>query len=114
MTERKSAHWMEQIDERILEYMDSEGWASPTILAQERGISASRGRIRDRFKTLQYAGLVVPIGDDMYDLTGDGILFLRGDIDARYRPKPTASKVFQDRYPCPGRWPQARMSDPWL
>jgi len=105
---------MEQIDERILEYISENGWVSPGILYQERGFNASKGRIRERCKTLQYAGFVYPIGSEMYDLTTDGILFLRGEVDARHCPEPTPSRVFGDRFPTPGRWPQARYRRRWF
>ncbi len=42
---------------------------------------------------LQYTGFVAPITSDMYELTTDGIQYLRGQIDARHRPKPTVERV---------------------
>lgn len=66
---RQSAYWMEQTDERILEYLDSEEWATPRMMARDREFSASEGRIRERCQFLQYAGLVAPVYDDGYELT---------------------------------------------
>lgn len=95
MQGRKSAHWMKQLDERILEHLASEGWATPSILARERGFTASEGHIRERCQMLQYAGLIAPISGDMYELTNDGIHYLQGKIDARYRPWPTVERVLR-------------------
>ncbi|WP_236035426.1 hypothetical protein [Haloarcula rubra] len=95
---------MNQVDERIMEWIRENGFASPGILARERGFSVSSGHIRDRCKWLQYAGLVAPIGGDLYDLTTEGILYLKGELDARHCPRPTPSKVFEDRYATPPGW----------
>ncbi|MDZ7850080.1 MAG: hypothetical protein U5K70_04440 [Halodesulfurarchaeum sp.] len=48
---RRSAHWMEQVDERILEHLDSEGWGTPTMMAEAIEFTASTGRIGERWKT---------------------------------------------------------------
>lgn len=101
---RKSANWMEQIDERIMEYIWCEGWASPRLLARERGISASPARIRERCQWLHYAGLISPISGVMYDLTTDGILYLKGDLDARHCPVPSPHRVVKDKYYTPSDW----------
>ncbi|EMA23120.1 hypothetical protein C442_08841 [Haloarcula amylolytica JCM 13557] len=93
MSRRKSAFWMKQLDERILEHLDREGWATPSIMAKTKGFSASEGHIRERCLMLQYTGFVAPITSDMYELTTDGIQYLRGQIDARHRPKPTVERV---------------------
>ena len=92
---RYSAYWMEQVDERILEYLDSEGWGTPGIMAREREFSASEGRIRERLQFLQYAGMVAPIHGDVYELATDGQLYLDEEIDARYRPWPTVKRVLR-------------------
>lgn len=101
---RRSAAWMEQLDERIMEYIWSEGWASPRLLARERGINASPGRIGERCQWLHYAGLIAPISGEMYDLTTDGILYLRGDLDARHCPRPAPHRVSKDRYYSASDW----------
>lgn len=92
---RRSAYWMEQVDERILEYLDSEGWGTPTMMAESREFSSSAGRIEERCKMLHYAGLIAPIHDEMYELTTDGQLYLQEEIDARYRPWPTVDRVLR-------------------
>lgn len=95
MEGRKSAFWMKQLDDRILEYLHSNGLATPDMLARERGFSASEGHIGERCRMLQYAGLVVPLHGDMYELTIDGILYLKGKIDAEHRPWPTVDRALR-------------------
>ena len=95
MQKRKSAFWMKQLDERILEHLGREGWATPSIMANTKGFTASEGHIRERCLMLQYAEFIAPITNDMYELTSDGIQYLHGEIDARHRPKPTVDNVLR-------------------
>ncbi|ACV47817.1 MULTISPECIES: hypothetical protein [Halomicrobium] len=93
MNERKSAHWMKQLDERILEYIDRDGMATPRMMARDRAFTASPSHIWERCQMLYYIRFVEPIYSDMYDLTTDGMLYLQGKIDADHRPKPTVERV---------------------
>lgn len=95
MDRRKSAFWMTQLDERIMEQLQLEGWSTPSILARERGFSASEDHILERCQMLQYAGLIAPITGDTYELTIDGVHYLDGKIDARYRPWPTVERALR-------------------
>ncbi|MCJ0620098.1 hypothetical protein JZX76_11430 [Haloarcula hispanica] len=104
---------MEQLDERIMEFIYFEGWASPNLLEKERSVSASEDRIRDRCKFLHYVGFIEPIHGEMYDLTSEGILYLKGEIDAEHYPDPTPSKVFKDRFATPSNWAHASMKPYW-
>lgn len=97
---------MVQLDERILEHLEGEGWSTPRIMAKEHGFGASEGRIRDRCDRLHYVGFIEPIHGEMYDITVEGRLFLRGEIDARHQPIPKASAVFK-RWSFPARWSSA-------
>jgi hypothetical protein len=46
---RKEASWMQQVDERILEYISCEGWVTPKILASRPEFRyVSRARLRER------------------------------------------------------------------
>lgn len=92
---RYSAFWMRQLDERILEYLDSEDWGTPEMMAQDTTFSVSHGQISERCQMLQFAGLVAPIYRDAYELTTDGQQYLNGEIDARYRPWPTVDRVLR-------------------
>ena len=88
---------MKQLDERILEHLNSEGWATPSTMAREKGFSASPGHIWERCQMLHYIGFIAPMHSDMYELTTDGQLYLKGEIDARHRPKPTVDRVLRGR-----------------
>ncbi len=84
---------MIQEDDRILEYLDREGWGSPELIAARQSIDATEGIIRDRLRFLQYARLVAPIWADTYELTTWGVLYLRGELDAEHQPRPTPERV---------------------
>ncbi|MDG5778942.1 hypothetical protein VB773_01385 [Haloarculaceae archaeon H-GB2-1] len=86
---------MKQLDERILEHLYSEGWASPSIMAKTTEFTASEGHIRERCQMLRYVEFVDTITSDMYELTTDGVLYLHGKVDARHRPKPTVDRVLR-------------------
>lgn len=85
---------MMQVDEKILEYLQREGWGTPSIMARSRGFHVSEGFVRERCEMLQYVGFVEAITSGMYDITTDGILYLCGQLDASHRPKPTSNRVF--------------------
>ncbi|MDS0280642.1 hypothetical protein [Haloarcula onubensis] len=95
MDGRKSAYWMKQLDERVLEELYWEGWSSPSILAKKEGFTASEGHIRERCQMLRYVGFVDTLASDMYELTTDGILYLHGQVDARHRPTPTVDRALR-------------------
>lgn len=95
---------MEQLDEQILEYMAEHGWASPSVLANERSIVASEGRIRERCEWLVYAELAAPVTENTYEITTDGIQYLRGELDASHKPTPTRLVLDDDRFPAPPQW----------
>jgi len=86
---------MEQIDERILEFLCDDGWATPSLLAREAGIEAGEGRISDRCERLVYAGFVAPVHGDMYEITRWGQLYLKGEVDAEHQPTPTVERALR-------------------
>ena len=93
MPQRKSADWMEQLDERIMENLSAEGWSSPTVMASRRGFAATPARIRERCEFLRFAGLVYSEWDGAYELTTWGELYLEGEIDAEHQPRPSADRL---------------------
>lgn len=93
MSLRKSAYWVEQPDERILEYLDEHSWATPKMMAYDKAFSASRGQIKERCERLVYAGFAAPIHRRMYEITTWGQLYLQGEVDARHQPTPTTDRV---------------------
>jgi len=90
MVFRRSASWMCTLDDRILEHLEDESWSSPAVMASQPALRASRARCRERCHMLKYAGLVAPLyrGCDMYEITGNGQQYLRGDLDAEYLRRP--------------------------
>ena len=94
---------MIQLDERILEYVESQGWAMPSMLARERQFPEYEGVISDRCKRLHYCGFLDPIHGEMYDITAEGRLYLQGEIDAAHQPYAKASAVFE-RWDFPPGW----------
>jgi isopentenyl phosphate kinase len=95
MGKRKSAFWMKQLDERILETLCREGWSTPKTIARESRISCSKGHIRERIEKLRHTGFVGQLHGDMFVLTRDGKLYLNGEIDANNRPWPPGDRMLQ-------------------
>jgi hypothetical protein len=92
---RKNAYWMKQQDDRILEYIDAEGFSSPSLIATEDSIDISEGHIEERLLMLWYAGFVAQLWSDTYELTSEGRRYLDGDLDASHQPTPTVERVLR-------------------
>lgn len=93
---RKTATWMRQLDERILEHLDESGWSTPSMMAQHprfEDLLASRGHIRERCQMLADAGLVGKEHQDIYEITRWGQLYLEGEVDAQNQPTPRPGRV---------------------
>ena len=90
-----SAYWMKQLHERVLEHLESEEWATPAVMADTKGFTASERHIWERCQMLFYIGFIAPMHSDMYELTTDGQLYLKGKIDVRHQPKPTVDRVLR-------------------
>jgi len=93
--ERQTAYWMRREDDRILEFLDEEGMASPTLISREVFKSVSPGHVRERLEMLQYAGFVFCVGVESRELTTAGQRYLDGDLDARHQPTPTVDRVLR-------------------
>ena len=85
---RQSAHWMKREHERILEFLDSEGMSTPSLIANEMFRQVSAGHVTERLVDLEDAGLVHRAGMDSFELTSEGERYLDGDLDAEYQPRP--------------------------
>jgi len=96
MRKRKSAFWMKQLDERILEHLSREGWATPSMIAREDRITCSEGHVRERCEKLREVEFIDTFHSEMYELTTDGILYLKGKIDARNRPWPREDRMLRN------------------
>jgi len=82
---------MHQLDERILEHLRDDGWASPRTMSRHFRFTASEDRIEERCEELREAGLLAPIyrSASMYELTTLGYLYLAGELDADSLPRKT-------------------------
>ena len=87
---------MVQLDDRILERLDEDGWSSPSVLAADSEFDASEDRIRERCLCLADAELIAPIARRMYDITQWGQLYLEGELDAEHQPTPTVHRVLPE------------------
>jgi len=86
---------MTREDERILEYLDVETWATPRLLASDAMKRVSPDHVRERLKMLGYAGLVTRFGQDSWELTSRGAGYLKGALDAAHLPTPTVDRVLR-------------------
>ena len=98
---RKSAEWMSQLDERIIEHLDDSGWASPSTMSRSFCFTASEARILERCEALANSGLIAPLYErsTMYELTTLGYLYLDGDLDTQnwiYLDEETTGSVSMD------------------
>lgn len=79
------------VDERILEYLTEEPWATAGEMANLDVFDVPEGTIQERCKVLADIDFLAPAVDesssdpDMWEITGWGELYLEGEIDARYR-----------------------------
>lgn len=86
---------MTALDDRILEHLRDEDWATPATMAADLRFDASRDRLDERCRVLSHAGLIEPWMDtadaDTFELTRWGKLYLDGEVDADLRrplPRP--------------------------
>jgi hypothetical protein len=86
---------MKREDDRILEFLESEGMATAKLVTREVFQSISVGHVRERLSYLEYAGLVFRVGIESYELTGAGQKYLCGEIDADHLPRPTCTSVMR-------------------
>jgi hypothetical protein len=82
---------MYPVDERILEHLSEESWASPSTMAAELEFSqlnVDAEYIEQRCEQLVSRELIIPIVEDgeMYEITRWGLAYLRGDLDAGHLP----------------------------
>jgi len=101
---KKSADWMVQEDEKIIEYLSREGASSWWQIANAHHLG---GRlVRTRLRILRKAGWVVARDrgdlDDHWSITSRGVGYLAGYVDADLiRPLPAPRPPHATR---PGWW----------
>lgn len=77
---RKRANWMTQLDDEILELLDSsELVLSPSIIAFN--INRSREGVADRIAMLTDYGLVEKVERGKYQITQEGKQYLQCELD---------------------------------
>lgn len=74
---------MQQIDDRILEHLQDEYSSTPSLMASNEWIHASKEEIRSRCFLLSRIKLVSKIAEDTYELTEIGEHYLHGNISMK-------------------------------
>jgi len=80
---RLDADWMSRADDRILEYLSQYGPDTPKTMADSGNVRFSRQYINQRCKKLVAYGLLLHLGNGVYDITQEGEQYLAGDLDVR-------------------------------
>lgn len=80
---RHSASWMTIWDDRILEIINKSGHAVPVKdLADHEAILRDSSTVSRRCQKLAEGGLLIDLGNGVYDISEEGVYYLRGDYDA--------------------------------
>lgn len=102
---RHSGAWMTIWDDRILEYIDDNGPTSVKKLHEADPVKVSKPHVSRRCRKLVEHGLMVDLGNGVYDITDRGQGYLAGEINTHEdapdkvpesnndRPDPTESDV---------------------
>jgi len=80
---RFDADWMSRADDRILEYLNEHGPDTPKKMADSGRVRFSRQHINQRCKKLVSYGLLIHLGNGVYDITPEGAQYLTGELDAQ-------------------------------
>ncbi|ADD07686.1 homolog to phage PhiH1 repressor protein (plasmid) [Natrialba magadii ATCC 43099] len=75
--------WMSRADDRILEHLSERGPDTPKEMADSGRVRFSRQHINQRCKKLVIYGLLVHLGNGVYDISPEGEQYLDGELDAR-------------------------------
>lgn len=75
--------WMSRADDRIIEHLAERGPDTPKEMADSGRVRFSRQHINQRCKKLVSSGLLVHLGNGVYDITKQGEQYLNGQLDAR-------------------------------
>jgi predicted transcriptional regulator len=78
---RYSGDWMVLADDRILEYIRSEGSGRPKEMVDSGYVRYSRQYVHTRSKKLVDHGLLKHLGNGVYVITERGERYLDGEID---------------------------------
>lgn len=90
MPVRLPPEWMQATDDRLLEFLDSEGPSSVKTIDESDKISRHYETIARRLRLLSKAGFVDKIGQGTYQINNDGRRYLEGETDFRDVEPPEA------------------------
>lgn len=79
---------MQAIDDRILEYLDEEGTATPKSITENWPFDYHRETVGRRLRLLSKAALLEKVGRGVYRVSNAGIRYLHGEEDLRDVPEP--------------------------
>ncbi|WP_456298742.1 winged-helix domain-containing protein [Halobacterium litoreum] len=79
---------MQATDDRILEFLESEGRSTPSSMTDEGPYDYHRKTVQRRLSKLMDAGLVERVGRGLYQITNEGQRYLAGQADLRDTPEP--------------------------
>lgn len=80
---RYDADWMTRADERILEYLEMNGPSTPKKMSETETVRFTRQHINQRCKKLVEYGMLVHLGNGVYDITDTGEQYLAGELNAQ-------------------------------
>lgn len=84
-------------DDRCLEYLRKEGTGTPTQMANSGYVRFTRPYINERLSKLADHGLVINVGNGVYQITERGEAYLDGELDtAEDRPDDPATGATTD------------------
>lgn len=91
MAVRRPAEWMSAADDRLMEYLESNGAASVSTIDEAETVRYHYETIGRRLRLLSKAGLVERIGQGVYRLAPEGMEYLNGARDLGDFPDPEDS-----------------------
>lgn len=78
---RFDAEWMSRADDRILEHLSERGPDTPKSMVDSGRVRFSRQHVNERCRRLVEYGLVVDLGNGVYDISTEGQEYLDGGLD---------------------------------
>jgi len=80
---------MQAVDDRILEYLDSEGGGTPSSIVKDGELDYHTNTVGRRLRKLLDAGLIEQIARGQYRITPKGTAYLAGHQDLRDVEEPS-------------------------
>jgi predicted transcriptional regulator of viral defense system len=79
---RKSGSWMTIWDDRILEFIEEEGSASPKELEDSGYFDVTKAHLSKRMNRLAEKDFLVPLANGVYLISDKGEAYLNEELDA--------------------------------